>query len=143
MPATPPRGILKAANRIHVALYRMSGGKFANTIANLPILLMTTVGRKSGKRHTNPVVFITEGSDYLVSASAGSMALQPGWYFNLRDRPEATIQIGTRSFRVRAAIAEGEERTQLYAKFKAASPNFVKFEKTTSRIIPVIRLIAT
>ncbi|MCC6798650.1 MAG: nitroreductase family deazaflavin-dependent oxidoreductase [Anaerolineae bacterium] len=132
--------ILRVANGLHVALYRLSGGKFANRIAGLPILLITTFGRKSGKPHTNPVVYLKDGQDYLVSASAGGMDWQPGWYLNLKNKPEARIQIGDQAFSVRATITDGEERTRLYEKFKAASSNFVKYEKGTSRVIPVIRL---
>jgi len=135
--------VMKGANGVHVALYRRSKGKFANKIANMPILLITTMGRKSGKPHTNPVVFLKEGQDYLVSASTGGMDWHPGWYFNLKNKPEAKIQIGDRTLTVKAVIAEGEERIRLYDKFKAASSNFVKYEKGTSREIPVIRLIVT
>jgi deazaflavin-dependent oxidoreductase (nitroreductase family) len=135
--------VLRVANGLHVALYRLSGGKLANNIANLPILLITTLGRKSGKPHTNPVVYIKDGQDYLVSASTGGMDWHPGWYFNLRNKPEAKIQVGDQTFAVKATIIDGEERTRLYEKFKAASSNFVKYEKGTSRVIPVIRLIPT
>jgi deazaflavin-dependent oxidoreductase (nitroreductase family) len=118
----------------------MSAGKFANKIANLPILLITTFGRKSGKPHTNPVVYLESGQDYLVSASAGGMDWHPGWYLNLKNQPRAKIEIGNKTFDVRAEIIEGEERVRLYEKFKAASSNFSKYEKGTSREIPVIRL---
>jgi deazaflavin-dependent oxidoreductase (nitroreductase family) len=132
--------VLNLANNIHVGLYRMSKGKFANTIANLPILLITTIGRKSGKPHTNPVVYLKVGQDYLVTASAGGMDWNPGWYLNLKNRPEAKIEIGERIFNVQAVIIEGEERVRLYEEFKAVSSNFSKYEKGTSRMIPVIRL---
>jgi deazaflavin-dependent oxidoreductase (nitroreductase family) len=135
--------VLNIANNIHVGLYRMSGGKFANKIANLPIMLITTFGRKSGKPHTNPVVYLEDGQDYLVSASAGGMDWHPGWYLNLKNRPEAKVEIGDKTFNVQAVIIEGEERVRLYGKFKAASSNFSKYEKGTSRVIPVIRLTLT
>jgi F420H(2)-dependent quinone reductase len=140
MVSTLSKYAFKIANSLHVALYRLSSGKFANTIANLPILLITTAGRKSGRPHTNPVVYIKEGQDYLVSASVGGMDWHPGWYFNLKTRPEAKIQVGGKILKVKATITDGEERTRLYEKFKAASSNFVKYEKGTSRVIPVIRL---
>jgi deazaflavin-dependent oxidoreductase (nitroreductase family) len=133
----------KLANGLHVALYRMSGGKFANKIANLPILLVTTFGRKSGKLYVNPVVYIKDGHDYLVSATAGGADTDPGWYLNLKTRPQAQIEVGSTSFDVQATIAESEERMRLYEQFKAASSNFVKFEKSTSRVLPVIRLTPT
>jgi deazaflavin-dependent oxidoreductase (nitroreductase family) len=135
--------VLNIANNIHVGLYRMSGGKFANKMANLPVMLITTFGRKSGKPHTNPVVYIKTEQDYLVSASAGGMDWHPGWYLNLKNRPEAKIEIGDKTFNVEAVIIEGEERVRLYGKFKAASSNFSKYEKGTTRVIPVIRLTPT
>lgn len=131
---------MKFANGLHVALYRMSGGKLANEIANLPILLITTVGRKSGKPHTNPVVYLKDGQNYLVAASVGGMDWHPGWYFNLTKTPQVQIRVGDKALDVEATITTGEERTRLFEKFKAASDNFVKYEKNTSRVIPVIRL---
>jgi deazaflavin-dependent oxidoreductase (nitroreductase family) len=139
-PSKRLKKVLNIANSIHVALYRMSGGKFANQIANLPVLLITTFGRKSGKPHTNPVVYIEDGQDYLVSASAGGMDWHPGWYLNLKKSPEVKIEIGDKRFNVQAVIMDGEERSRLYEKFKAASSNFLKYEKDASRVIPVIRL---
>lgn len=133
-PSKRLKRVLNIANSIHVALYRMSGGKFANQIANLPVLLITTFGRKSGKPHTNPVVYIEAGQDYLVSASAGGMDWHPGWYLNLKNSPEVKIEIGDKRFNVQAVIMDGEERSRLYEKFKAASSNFLKYEKDTSRV---------
>ncbi len=135
--------VLKRANGLHVALYRMSGGTFANKIANLPILLIMTSGRKSGKSYTNPVVYIKDGQDYLVSAMAGGADTDPGWYRNLKARPNAQIEVGDTAFSVQATSAQREERTRLYGKFKAASSNFVKYEQSTSRVLPVIRLTPT
>ena len=143
MASTPSKRlkkILRVANSAHVGLYRRSRGKFANQIANMPLLLITTFGRKSGEPYTNPVVYIQDGQDYLVSATAGGNDWDPGWYLNLKTKPEAKIEVGDTIFNVRATIAEGIERTQLYERFKAASGNFVKYEKSTSRVLPVIRL---
>ena len=67
-PSKMTKRVLQAANGLHVVLYRLSSGKLANEIANIPILLITTFGRKSGKPHTNPVVYLKEGQDYLASA---------------------------------------------------------------------------
>ena len=143
MPDRPSKNLLRVlnlANNIHVGLYRLSRGKFANKIANLPILLITTLGRKSGKPHTNPVVYLKTGQDYLVAASTGGMDWHPGWYLNLTKRPEAKVEIGSETFAVQTVIIEGEERGRLYDEFKADSSNFSKYEKSTSRVIPVIRL---
>ena len=143
MPLTLLKRVMKTANGLHVFLYRLSGGKLANEIANMPILLITTFGRKSGRPHTNPVAFLKEGQDYLVAASVGGMDWHPGWYFNLKNRPQAKIKVGNKTFDVKATITTGEERNRLYGKFKDASSNFVKYEKATIRVIPVIRLTPT
>jgi len=135
--------VWKAANALHVSLYRKSDGKFANRIANLPILLITTYGRKSGKAHTNPLVYIKDGADYVVSATNNGASVDPGWYRNLQARPEAKIELGDAAFDARVVIANEPERTQLYEKFKAASSNFVKYEKRAQRTLPVIRLKPT
>jgi deazaflavin-dependent oxidoreductase (nitroreductase family) len=121
----------------------MSGGKLANRIANLPLLLITTAGRKSGKLRTSPIVYIKDGKDYLVSASAGGMDWHPDWYLNLKNNPKAKIQVGKQILNVTATMPKGEERTRLYEKFKAASNNFVKYEQNTTRVIPVVRLTPT
>ena len=134
---------MKTANGLHVVLYRMSGGKLANEVADMPLLLITTFGRKSGKPHTNPIAYLKEGQDYLVAATVGGMDWHPDWYFNLKNRPQAKIKVGTKTLDVKAIITTGDERTRLYEKFKAASSNFVKYEKAVTRVIPVIRLTPT
>jgi F420H(2)-dependent quinone reductase len=132
--------VMTLGKAVHVGLYRLSRGKFANRIANLPILLLTTTGRKSGKSRTTPVVFVKDGEDYVVAASMGGMDWNPAWYHNLKSNPQAKIEIGDKTFNANAVITEGEERTRLYEQFKAASDNFVQYEKKTSRVIPVVRL---
>jgi len=112
-------------------------------MANLPLLLITTYGRKTGNPSTTPVVFIQDGEDYRVSATNGGTDWDPGWYLNLKARPQARIEIGEQAFDVQAKIAASEERQQLYERFKAARPNFIKYEKGTTRVLPVIRLTAT
>jgi deazaflavin-dependent oxidoreductase (nitroreductase family) len=133
--------VIRIVTDLHIGVYRMSMGKVVNRVANLPLLLITTYGRKSGKSRTSPIVYIQEGQAYLVAASAGGMDWHPDWYLNIRQTPQAKIEIGGKVFDVRAEITTGEERTRLYEKFKAASNNFVKYEASTSRVIPVVRLI--
>jgi deazaflavin-dependent oxidoreductase (nitroreductase family) len=132
--------VMTLGKAVHVGLYRLSRGKFANRIANLPILLLTTTGRKSGKSRTTPVVYVKDGDDYVVAASVGGMDWNPAWYHNLKSNPQAKIEIGDKVFNVKAVITEGDERNRLYEQFKAASDNFVQYEKKTNRVIPVIRL---
>jgi deazaflavin-dependent oxidoreductase (nitroreductase family) len=135
--------VMRPANAIHVALYRLSRGRVVNHAAGVPLLLLTTNGRKSGKPRTNPVAFITDGQDYLIAATVGGMDWNPGWYYNLRNKPDAKIQVGNKTFTVRATVVAPEQRTHLYERFKAASGNFVKYERSVTRTIPVLRLTPT
>lgn len=141
----PSKGLMKigrSANKLHVALYRRSGGKFAARIANLPVMVITTYGRVTGRPTSNAIVYIKENEDYIVSATNGGADWAPGWYLNLKVRQQANIQVGDAAFNVRASILQGVERNQEYQKFIAASPQFAKYEQKTSRLIPVIRLSA-
>jgi deazaflavin-dependent oxidoreductase (nitroreductase family) len=139
-PSNGLKKIGRTANKLHVALYRKSGGKFAGRIANMPLMVITTYGRVTGKPTSNAVVYIQDGQDYLVSATNGGMDWTPGWYRNLKTHPQARIQVGEAVFDVRATILEGEERARRYEQFKAASENFIKYEQKASRLLPVIRL---
>jgi deazaflavin-dependent oxidoreductase (nitroreductase family) len=110
------------------------------TMIGLPVLLLTTTGRKSGRPHTNPVVYLRDGDDYLIAASYGGADKHPTWYLNLKKNPAARIEIDGKQLEVKAAFADGPERAQLYERFKASSGNFVKYELATNRPIPVVRL---
>ena len=120
MPSKSLKLALRTANRMHVSLYRISGGKLANQVAGMPVLLIATWGRKTGRAHTNPVVYLRDGDDFLVTASAGGMDMQPGWYLNLKTNPRAVIQVRDQTVDVMATILVGTERDQLYEQFKAA-----------------------
>jgi F420H(2)-dependent quinone reductase len=130
----------KTVTGLNIALYRLSRGKFANRIANLPILLLTTTGRKSGKSRTTPLTYIQDGADYVITASFGGNDWNPGWYHNLENNPQATIEVGDKTIPVKVIITQNAERTRLYEQFKAASNNYVLYEQKTSRVIPVMRL---
>jgi deazaflavin-dependent oxidoreductase (nitroreductase family) len=132
--------VVRTVTDIHISIYRMSSGKLVNRVANLPLLLLTTNGRKSGKPRTTPIVYVLEGHNYLVAASTGGLDRQPDWYLNLRHQPTAKIEIGKQIIDVDVTITEGEERTWLYQRFKDASDNFAKYEQRTDRVIPVVRL---
>ncbi len=135
--------IFKAVTGIHVFLYRKSGGKIWGRMVGLPILLLTTTGRKTGLERTNPVVYVRDGNDYLLSASAGGADKNPAWFANLESKPDAKIEVDGKTIPVKVVITTGDERTGLYEQFKSASNNFVEYEKKTTRKIPVIRLQPT
>ena len=111
------------------------------------LVLLTTVGARSGKERTSPVMYHLDGERYIVVASKGGAPDHPGWYQNLKANPVAKIEVGTatgtETFEVRAREAQGEERDRLYAERVAIAPGFGEYERMTSRKIPVIILERT
>lgn len=120
----------------HARWYRAMNGRFAGK----NLLVLTTTGRKTGKARMTPLMGIEDGADYLVAGSVGGAPRHPGWYFNLKENPDVTIQIGATVERRTARIAEGEERDRLFQKFVDTNPQFGKYQQRTDRVIPVVVL---
>jgi deazaflavin-dependent oxidoreductase (nitroreductase family) len=123
----------------HSALYRVTRGKVGGTMLKVPILLLITRGRKSGKERTTPLMFSRDGDNLVLIASVGGAPRNPAWYWNLQGG-EAEVQVGSERRGVRARDAEGEERERLWAQMVALYPNYAEYQKKTSRQIPVVVL---
>jgi F420H(2)-dependent quinone reductase len=107
---------LRWTGKLHIPLYRLSGGRIGGKVGRAPVLLLTTTGRKSGEPRTAPVVFLADGDSVsLINTNAGN-AKVPAWSFNLEANPEAEVEIGRKRRPVRARIAEGAEREDLWRK---------------------------
>jgi deazaflavin-dependent oxidoreductase (nitroreductase family) len=106
--------LAKAAVIAHVALYRLSGGKVGGHAQHMPVLLLTTIGRKNGKRYTTPLVYLADGDDYVVVAFNGGQARLPNWWLNLRQNNQAHIELGKKELRVSARQASPEEHQRLW-----------------------------
>jgi deazaflavin-dependent oxidoreductase (nitroreductase family) len=132
--ARQPRGaLLKWANRMTIK--RIRGGKAGE------MLVLTTVGRKSGAARETPVRSFPGGDGtWLVVASANGAAGNPAWYYNLAANPDVTIEIGGRKVPVTAAQLSGAERDQAWQKISEAAPRFAGYQRKTDREMPVIRL---
>ena len=111
------------------------------------LMLLTTVGARSGEERLTPVMFHRDGERYVVIASKGGAPDHPGWYHNLKANPGARVEVGaatgTETFEVRAREAEGKERDRIYAERVAVAPGFGEYERQTSRKIPVMILERT
>ena len=125
---------------VMVFLYNVSGGRIGGKMGKVPVLLLTTTGRKTGKQRTLPLVYIMDDSDYVITASAGGADKHPSWYFNIRSNPQATIQVKDKHIQVTAEIAEPEKKSELWARLVEVAPNFAGYEKRTSREIPMVIL---
>jgi deazaflavin-dependent oxidoreductase (nitroreductase family) len=120
--------------------FRANAGKVGGRFAGKTLLLLHSIGAKTKKEHVNPVAYVTDGDRLVIIASKGGAPTHPDWYFNLLANPEATVEVGTQTFRVRAAVAEEPDRTRLYEKMTEMIPSFAEYLLKTSRVIPVIIL---
>lgn len=124
---------------VHVFVYRLTGGKLGGKMGG-DVLLLDTVGRKSGKQRTNPLMFFRDGSAYVITASAGGAPANPGWYYNLLAHPLTTIQVMDRRIQVTVSEADQDECERLWAKLVSISPQFQGYETKTTRKIPMLLL---
>jgi deazaflavin-dependent oxidoreductase (nitroreductase family) len=115
---------------------RLVGGPFAN----IPLLLLTAIGAKSGQPRTTPLAYTTDGDHFIVFASKGGAPTNPDWYYNLLASPIVTVEIGHERFQARAVVAEGQERERLYAQMGERMPQFLEYQQKISRQIPVVVL---
>jgi deazaflavin-dependent oxidoreductase (nitroreductase family) len=125
---------------VHRRVYRLTGGRIGGRIANMPVLLLTTTGRKSGRPRTQPLAYTRAGEGYAVIASKGGAAHHPLWYLNLRANPLAEVTVGPVTQRVRAREAEGDERERLWRQLADRYSGYDKYARKTSRRIPVMVL---
>ena len=132
--------MLQLILKVMVFLYTVSGGRIGGKMGQVPVLLLTTTGRKTGKQRTLPLVYIMDGSAYVITASAGGAAKHPGWFFNIRSNPQATIQVKDKHITVTAEIAGPEKKPELWARLVEGAPNFAEYQKRTSREIPMVIL---
>ena len=126
--------------RFHVLVYRASCGRIGHYLGKIPVLLLTTVGRKSGKRYVKPLTYIPDGDDMALVASNGGTRQHPAWWLNLQARPETVVQVGARRLRVRARQATPEERARLWPQANAIYPGYDGYQRNTDREIPIVIL---
>jgi F420H(2)-dependent quinone reductase len=105
-----------------------------------PILLLNTVGRKSGKKRTSPLLYVMDGEDFVIIASKGGASAHPAWYLNLIANPEAMVEVGDREVRVRAEEADSEEKSRLWQKMVEMYPAYDAYQEKTEREIPLLVL---
>jgi deazaflavin-dependent oxidoreductase (nitroreductase family) len=133
------RVLLSLLGSLHSAFYRASGGRLFGKLKQAPILLLTTKGRKTGKMRTTPLLYSRDGDNVVLVASVGGAPNNPAWYHNLQGQ-KAEVQIGREKWRVKARVAEGEERERLWAQMVAIWPDYAEYQKKTKRKIPVVVL---
>ena len=134
------KSLFKLFMAVHVAIYRLSGGKLGGRMRGFKVLLLTTIGRKSGKTYTTPLGSFDQEAGYVIVASNGGQATHPGWYYNLKSHPQVTVQVLDHIIPATAEVLSSEARTQAWRQVIATAPSYADYERQTTREIPLILL---
>ena len=129
------------ATRMHAAVYRRTYGRILGRVGGQPVLLLQTVGRRTGQRRTTPVQYLSDGETFVVVASHAGAARPPAWYLNLRASPHARIDVGGRGINVRAREAAGQERAELWRRLTAANRHLERAARKAGRDLPLMALV--
>jgi len=135
---------IKLAGRLHKAIYRATGGLVLGRVVNMPVLLLTTTGRRTGRVTTTPLTYLeTDDGELAVVGSNGGEDTPPSWWLNLLATPDATITVGTASEPVHARPATAEEHERLWPVITGINPGYARYAQRTTRPIPLVILART
>lgn len=124
----------------HRLVYRLTGGLVGRRLADNDVLLLTTRGHVTGRRHTVPLLYLRDGERLVVIASYGGRAHHPTWYRNLVDQPSVEVQVEGVSVPMTARPATGTERSEWWPRVVAAYEGYATYQARTDRVIPVVFL---
>lgn len=138
----PSNFALKTMNAVHRAVLKITGNRAGWGVSGMPVLELTTIGRKSGQPRsvmlTSPV---QDGSSLVVVASRGGDDVHPAWFLNLRDKPDVEVRLrGQAKQPMRARVATAEERARLWPLVTKDHKNYAGYQKKTDREIPLVLL---
>lgn len=147
MAKTPPRYLnspiadfmIKTMSRVNTFLYRRNGGEgLGGSFQKIPVVLLTTTGRKSGQPRVSPLYFLRDGDRVIVAASKLGTEKNPLWYLNLKANPNVQAQIKKEVLDLRARDATEEERAKYWPRLVAMYPGYEEYQARTERRIPVV-----
>ena len=133
---------MKSMNRFHRTLLAVSRGRLGWKAGGMPVLELTTIGRRSGEKRTSMLTSPAQnGEAIVVVASRGGDPVHPAWFLNLRDQPAVEVVWKGQPRRPMVArVAEGEEREELWARIMADFPHYGSYQDKTTRLIPLVVL---
>ena len=134
------RFMIRLVSAAHRTVYRISRGTIGTSVFGGPILLLTTVGSRSGRPRTVPLLYLEDGSDLILVGSYGGSHQHPSWWLNLRKNPAATVRVGRQERPVRGRKANEEERDRLWPLVVDLYPPYQEYQRRTHRRIPVVIL---
>ncbi len=142
MAINPKDELAKLAKVVHPLLLRLSGGRIGGRVGGMPVVILTTTGRRSGKGRATPLTAIEHQGRTYVVASYGGDDRHPAWYLNLVATPEVTVQ---REGRIEPAVARvlgPGEKAEVWPAVPSAYKGYAAYQKKTDRPIPVVELMA-
>ena len=125
---------------VHRTVYRLSRGRLGTRLVGNDMLLLTTMGRKSGEAHTVPLLYLSDGETIAVIASFGGRDHHPDWYLNLMADPSVTARTGERELRLIARTATPAERETWWPRAVDAYRDYALYQDRTKRQIPIVLL---
>lgn len=131
---------LRAVGKLNVPVYRLTRGRVGGRVGKGPVLLLTTTGRKSGEPRTAPVLYLADGDGFVVINTNAGNAKVPAWSLNLRAHPEAEVEVKGRRTKVRARLAEGQERADLWRRHMEQYSGWDYYESKLDREVGVFVL---
>jgi deazaflavin-dependent oxidoreductase (nitroreductase family) len=130
---------MRVVTGFHEAVFRVSNGRFANRGFGMPVLILTTTGRKTGKRRTTMLTSpVQDGERVVLVASYGGDDRHPTWFLNLRDNPQVEITMDGKTRSMRARVASPEEKEQLWPRVVSAYRGYGQYQRRTDRDIPLV-----
>ncbi|HLK13049.1 MAG TPA: nitroreductase family deazaflavin-dependent oxidoreductase [Candidatus Binatia bacterium] len=133
--------VIRLMSIANVWLYRLTGGRLGGRfLRGAPVLLLTTVGRRSGQPRTVPLLYLRRGDTLLVVASKGGMSRHPLWYRNLAANPRVEVEIGRERRAMTARRLDDAEKARVWPDLVAMYPDYAAYQARTPRNIPVVAL---
>lgn len=130
--------LFKLFTKLQIAVFRRTNGKRMAFLRGMPVLLLTTLGRKTQTLRTTPLMYIRDGEDYVITASNNGRANHPAWFYNLQASPQVTIEVPGIRLQAIASVATPADRERLWPQLVAQAPFFDDYQKGATRTIPMV-----
>jgi deazaflavin-dependent oxidoreductase (nitroreductase family) len=127
-------------NQAIIDEFRANSGKVGGRFEGKTLLILHSVGAKSGQERINPTAYVMDGDRLVIIASKGGAPTNPDWYYNILANPLVTVEVGTGKFQALAEIKQEPERIRLFNSMVGMMPGFADYQQKTTRVIPVITL---
>jgi deazaflavin-dependent oxidoreductase (nitroreductase family) len=131
---------IRRLGRVHAWLWKLCGGRLDNAFGKLPLMMLTTTGRKTGRCRTTPVLYLQDETSLIVVASFGGNDMHPAWYLNLEKCPDAEVIVKGEHRKVLARKLSPEEKKIIWPRLVQLYPQFENYQQQTRREIPLMSL---